>query len=102
MRKKNTDNFENIQVLKLSTTEVCKPEVKTTNKLKITFNKTPSVRKSSINEKILRFQELSESNDCVIGSGRCATHNLKIVRVIKNVRISEPVEGEGVKWRLRE
>ena len=91
---------ENKQVLNVSKTGVCNTEVKTTDKLKMTFSTLPNARKSSISEKILRFQELAEGDDCVIGSGRCATHNLKIVRVIKNIRVSEPAEGGGINWRV--
>ena len=61
-----------------------------------------NVRKSNISDRILKFQELSDGNDCVIGSGRCATHTVKLVRVIKNVRKSEPIEDGGVRWRLCE
>ena len=57
---------------------------------------------SCICDRILKFQELSQGNDCVIGSGRCATHNVKIVRVVKKVRKSETAEGGGVRWRLCE
>ena len=89
-----------IHISYVSKTGVCNTEVKTTDKLKMTFSTLPTARKSSISEKILRFQELAESDDCVIGSGRCATHNLKIVRVVKNVRVSEPAEGGGINWRV--
>ena len=64
------------------------------NNVKLTFKTTPqtnmSVRKTSVSDKILKFQELSQPNECVIGSSRCATHNEKLVRVIKNVRRSKP------------
>ena len=70
--------------------------------IKTTPKNSMNVRKSSINEKILKFQELSQGHDCVIGSGRCATHNVKMVRVVKNVRKSESTDGGGVRWRLCE
>ena len=77
-----------------------------TNIEKLTFKTTPAanmnVKISSISDKILKFQELSQGDECVIGSGRCATHNVKIVRVVKSVRKSEPVEGGGLRWRLCE
>ena len=39
-----------------------------------------------MSDRILRFTELERGDECVIGSGRCATHNVKIVRVMKDVR----------------
>ena len=93
---------ENKQILNVSKPGVCNREVKTTDKMKMTFSSLQNTRKSNISEKIMRFQELVEGDDCVIGSGRCATHNLKIVRVIKKIRVSEPSEGGGISWRVSE
>ena len=41
-------------------------------------------------------------DECVIGSGRCATHNIKVVRTIMNVRKSEQNEAGVMRWRLCE
>ena len=41
-------------------------------------------------------------NKCVIGSGRCATHNVRVVRTIMNVRKSDQNEAGVMRWRLCE
>ena len=38
----------------------------------------------------------------MIGSGYCATRNVKIVRVVKNVRQKYEYENGALRWRLRE
>ena len=59
-------------------------------------------RKTSVSDRIQRFQELSDGDECVIGSGRCATHNEKVVRKVMNVRKSVQNEAGNVSWRLSE
>ena len=39
---------------------------------------------------------------CVKGSGRCLTHDVKLVREIKNMRMSDTDKDGFTMWRLRE
>ena len=39
---------------------------------------------------------------CVKGSGRCLTHDVKLVREIKNMRMSETDKNVFTMWRLRD
>ena len=55
-----------------------------------------------MSDRILRFTELERGDECVIGSGRCATHNVKIVRVMKDVRQKYVDENGALRWRLSE
>ena len=55
-----------------------------------------------MSDRILRFTELERGDECVIGSGRCATHNVKIVRVMKDVRQKYLDENGALRWRLSE
>ena len=59
-------------------------------------------RKTSVSDRIQRFQELSDGDECVIGSGRCATHNVRVIRNVMNVRKSVQNEAGEVRWRLSE
>ena len=46
--------------------------------------------------------ELERGNECVIGSGRCATHNVRTVRVMKNMKQRYECDDGSLKWRLCE
>ena len=71
--------------------------------VKTTFTQAyETVKKNRVSDKILKFMELERGNECVIGSGRCATHNVRTVRVMKNVKQRYECEDGSLKWRLCE
>ena len=72
-------------------------------RMKKTFGEAyDNSKKISVSDRILRFSELERGNDCVIGSGRCATHNVRIVRIMKDVRQKYFDENGLLRWRLSE
>ena len=48
------------------------------------------------------FQKLSEGEKCVIGSGRCSSHNVKLVRGVVKKRVSCIDKDGKLSWILRE
>ena len=72
------------------------------NRTKKTFSELSTMRRTSVSDRIQQFQELGMGNECEIGSGRCATHNAKVVRTIMNVRKSDQNEAGVMRWRLCE
>ena len=94
---RNEDNKQQLPEL-----HVVKNDMKTTKKTYNTFNMLHMTRKTSVSDRTLRFQELTDGDECVIGSGRCATHNEKVVRKVMNVRKSVQNEAGEVRWRLSE
>ena len=52
--------------------------------------------------KIMKFNRLSTANECVYGSGRCATHNCKLIRSVIQKRMSVPDRDGGVSWAMRD
>ena len=73
---------------------------------KKTFSSTAdSMRKRSISEKIKSFevfQNGGEAGECIMGSGRCATHHTKLVREVKNKRTSFVNKVGEIEWKIRE
>ena len=70
-------------------------------------NKTSEDNLQSVNvqeqvSSIKLSPELEKGDDCGIGSGRCATHNMKTVCVVKNVMQRYECEDVSLKWRLYE
>ena len=52
------------------------------NETKKTFS-TVKPKKNEVKKKIEQFTKISKDSDnCLIGSGRCATHNTKVMRVM--------------------
>ena len=45
---------------------------------------------------------LAKSEECVIGSGMCAKHNIKAIRVLKTMRMSVINKDGPLGWRLCE
>ena len=46
-------------------------------------------KKNEVKKKIELFSKISKDGDnCLIGSGRCATHNTKVMRVMVKKRVS--------------
>ena len=71
--------------------------------MKKTFNQL--VKKHTpikINERISKFQELIAGDECVMGSGRCGTHNTKLVRRIVTKKMSCVDKLGGIVWRSGE
>ena len=69
--------------------------------MKKTF--TPE-EKEDIRQKIQKFQKVSssDSSECVLGSGHCAYHNCKLVRVLAMKKLSMIVECGKLSWNRRE
>ena len=67
--------------------EITTKQDKLTQDNKNQNNEKPTFKvmaKPAVGDKIRKFQELSnKNNQCVIGSGRCGSHNMKLVREIK-------------------
>ena len=59
------------------------------------MSKTGNVR-----ERIVSFQEQSLKNECMIGSGSCAMHNVKCDIIVDTVRRSAITEDGSLQWRL--
>ena len=90
--RSQSDNDDNVEVKTI-------PRMR----MKTTFGEAfDSNKKISVSDRIQRFSELERGNDCVIGSGRCATHNVRIVRILKDVRQKYLDENGLLRWRLSE
>ena len=103
-KQKNTNNKKTIQeetptgqIQKYLISEKKKKE----NNEKLTFE---TAEKLSVKENIKRFQRMSESREgaCVMGSGRCATHNVKLVREISTKKSSFVNKSGQISWTERE
>ena len=69
---------------------------------KTTFN-TIGTKKIDVKKKIEEFHRISNKNDrCIIGSGRCATHNTKVMRVMVKKRVSVKNIDGSVGWQMCE
>ena len=66
---------------------------------KTTFEPTAE---QGVSQKINNFRRLSESTKCVIGSGYCAGHNVKLERNIRMKKMSIIGKDGNIEWRLRE
>ena len=72
-------------------------------KMKTTF-RTMSVkgRQTTMKEHIRMFQKLAEGEECVIGSGRCSSHNTKLVRSVVKRKVCSVNEEGAVSWPMGE
>ena len=85
---------ENNTTLQKITTFFNKQEDDNNLKTKETFNNI------NMKEKITEFQKLSQGEKCVFGSGRCATHNCKLVRSVTQKKRSV-INNEGeISWPM--
>ena len=96
----NTDN----KIVNNSETQIDgKTEFNTSPKLdvgrKLTFKPTSE---KSVMQKIQDFRKLSEVNQCVIGSGYCSGHNVKLERTMKKKRVSKIGTDGKIEWIMRE
>ena len=56
-----------------------------------------------ISKKINEFNNLSETNGkCLIGSGRCASHNTRVVRVVQHKKTSVVNKDGSIGWKMCE
>ena len=70
------------------------------NGTKLTFT-TPS-KKTLVKTKIDNFQKLARGDECVIGSGRCGSHNCKLVRSVVVKKMSVINKDGSLGWSRRE
>ena len=72
-----------------------------TNDVKTTFG---SLGLQDIRGKIEKFQKFSSKsdNDCVLGSGRCAFHNCRLVRVLSKKKMSVVDDCGNISWDRRD
>ena len=68
-----------------------KEDNKPNNDNKLITNKKKTFANIDVGQKIKKFQELSDGNKCVFGSGMCATHNCKLVRGVTQKKISDTI-----------
>ena len=68
--------------------------------MKKTFGTTVIKKRNNVSDRILKFQDLVNGDDCVVRSGFCVTHNLKTIREIVSVRTSSLDKNDRVGWRL--
>ena len=52
--------------------------------------------------KIMKFNLLSTADECVYGSGRCGTHHCKLVRSVKQKRMSVVSKDGTISWAMRD
>ena len=74
-------------------------------KLKLSSEKTTKMTlpaNSNVRKKIAKYQELSTKDECVIGGGMCAMHNVKVIRVLKPSRMSVINKDGSLGWRMSE
>ena len=55
-----------------------------------------SKKQPTMKEHIAIFQKFANGDDCVFGSGRCSTHNTKLVRIVVKKRVCSVSEEERV------
>ena len=73
------------------------------NLKKKTFTSTLEESRTKIRDRIKSFEQFSSSEEkCLMGSGRCATHNCKLIRVMKEKRVSCVDKCGRVSWTMRE
>ena len=58
-------------------------------------------KKSDVSDRISRFQDIVDRGAvCVTGSGRCATHNKKLVHEVISKKQSCVDKSGGIEWRF--
>ena len=58
---------------------------------------------AGVKKKIENFTQMTaDSEKCLIGSGRCAKHNTRVQRVMKNKRVSVVNKDGSIGWKLCE
>ena len=72
--------------------------------MKKTFTKGDNLRTSgggSVSDRVKKIQNEADFK-CVMGSGRCSTHNVKLVRNVKQKKFSVVGHKGEIEWRLRD
>ena len=71
------------------------------NNMKKTFG---SLELQDIRGKIEKFQKFSSNsdNDCLLGSGRCAFHNCRLIRVLSKKKMSVVDDRGNISWDRRD
>ena len=59
-------------------------------------------KKVAVKEGIKMFQDLAKGEECIIGSGRCSRHNVRLVKTVKEKKVSVIDLSGRVKWQMRE
>ena len=72
---------------------------KTEEEKKTTFD---NVINTGVSQRVKNFNKMSESTKCVIGSGFCAGHNVKLVRSVRTKKTSCVDDNGEIKWLMRE
>ena len=75
-----------------------------TRGMKKTFTTSRNNNNSkSVSKKIENFNNISKNSDnCLIGSGRCASHNSRLVRVVQQKKTSVILKDGTIGWRMCE
>ena len=101
----NTDSENKSDIMKTTEDNVMKGDMSTKNEvstdknMKTTFS---SLVQSNVRMKINRFEAISMKNKCVLGNGRCDTHNCKLVRDIVVRRTSQYSKDEELSWTRKD
>ena len=69
---------------------------------KMTFRPVQKTLNCSVKDNILMFQRLADRDECVVGSGRCSTHNTKLIRSVITKKVSEVDSHGHITWPIRE
>ena len=89
LEDRKTAGIENTQMNNKKKDNITKP----------TFT-TPA--RKTVSKKIIDFQKLARGGECVIGSGRCGFHNCKLVRSVKDKKMSVINKDGSLGWTRRE
>ena len=81
------------------TTDVVSDTAKVQEVRKLAF--TPGHNRK-VKDNIMMFQKLSDGVECVIGSGMCSGHNVKLTRKVTMKRCSDVDDRGVVTWSMRE
>ena len=59
-------------------------------------------KENTVKSRIASYQELTKGEECVIGSGMCAKHKKKVIRVLKTKRMSVINKDGSLGWKQGE
>ena len=88
----------------LSSEEVkkMKKKIEELSDKKKTFSVFPPVVNSDVVRKISAFNQKANEVKCVIGSGFCSGHNVKLTRCVEMKRVSVVEDNGKLTWQMRE
>ena len=69
------------------------------NMMKKTFT---NIADMSVRSKIEKFQKFARPGECVIGSGMCGYHNVKLTRNVTMKKMSNINKDGTISWTMRE